>query len=146
MSFLAPLLSGLLFAVGLAIAGMTNPAKVVAFLDVTGQRIAWDPALALVMAGAIAVYASGYWWSRRALSRPLLGASGATFAEPATTVIDRRLLLGSATFGVGWGLAGYCPGPALVSLATGSAHAIAFCLAMAVGFGLVRLRGQRSAS
>ncbi len=126
--------SGLLFAFGLAIAGMTDPAKVIAFLDVTGRRVPWDPALALVMAGAIAAYASAYWWSRRALRRPLLAAR---FDEPRGG-IDRRLLLGAGIFGVGWGLAGYCPGPAFVSLATGSATAFAFCAAMAAGFWITR--------
>jgi uncharacterized protein len=127
--------SGLLFAIGLAISGMTNPAKVIAFLDVTGRRVPWDPSLALVMAGAIASYASAYWWSKRALRKPLLAPR---FHEPSKRAIDRRLLLGAALFGVGWGLAGYCPGPAFVSLATGSASSIAFCAAMVVGFWITR--------
>lgn len=129
--------SGLLFAVGLAVSGMTDPAKVIAFLDVTGQRVPWDYSLALVMAGAITAYASFYWWSRRALRKPLLADA---FSEPGSALLDRRLLLGAALFGIGWGLSGYCPGPAIVSLATGGAGAIAFCAAMAVGFGLVRHR------
>jgi uncharacterized membrane protein YedE/YeeE len=126
--------SGLLFAVGLAVAGMTDPSKVIAFLDVTGRRVPWDPALALVMMGAIAAYASAYWWSRRALRRPLLADR---FTEPRSG-IEGRLLGGAALFGVGWGLAGYCPGPAVVSLATGSAAAFAFCAAMAAGFWITR--------
>lgn len=129
------LLSGILFAVGLAIAGMTDPAKVIAFLDVTGQRVPWDPSLALVMAGAIASYSSAYWWSKRALRKPLFAPS---FAELRGSGLDRRLLGGAAIFGVGWGLAGYCPGPAIVSLATGSASALAFCAAMAAGFWISR--------
>ncbi len=133
------LLSGLLFAVGLAISGMTDPAKVIAFLDVTGQRVPWDPSLALVMAGAIASYASAYWWSKRALRKPLLAPS---FAELNQGGLDRRLLGGAAIFGVGWGLAGYCPGPAIVSLATGSSTALAFCAAMAAGFWVTR-RAER---
>ena len=129
------LASGLLFAIGLAVSGMTNPAKVIAFLDVTGRRVPWDPSLALVMAGAIGSYASAYWWSKRALRKPLLAPR---FHEPSNRKIDRRLLLGAAVFGVGWGLAGYCPGPAFVSLATGSASALAFCAAMAAGFWITR--------
>ncbi len=129
------LVCGLLFALGLAIAGMTDPAKVIAFLDLTGQRVAWDPALALVMCGAIAAYSAAYWWSRKALRKPLLAPS---FADLRRGELDRRLLGGAALFGVGWGLAGYCPGPAVVSLATGSAQAIAFCAAMAAGFWLTR--------
>jgi uncharacterized protein len=132
--------AGLVFAIGLAISGMTNPAKVIAFLDVTGQRVPWDPSLALVMAGAIASYASAYWWSKRALRKPLLAAS---FSEPSNRGVDRRLLLGAAIFGVGWGLAGYCPGPAFVSLATGSAAALAFCAAMVAGFWITRSFDQR---
>lgn len=132
--------SGLVFAIGLAISGMTNPAKVIAFLDVTGQRVPWDPSLALVMAGAIASYASAYWWSKRALPKPLLAAS---FREPSNRGVDRRLLLGAAIFGVGWGLGGYCPGPAFVSLATGSAAALAFCAAMVAGFWITRGFDQR---
>ena len=132
------LVSGLLFAIGLAVSGMTDPAKVIAFLDVTGRRVPWDPSLALVMAGAIASYASAYWWSKRALRKPLLAPR---FHEPSNRTIDGRLLLGAAVFGVGWGLAGYCPGPAFVSLATGSASALAFCAAMAAGFWITRKVG-----
>lgn len=131
---------GLLFAVGLAIAGMTDPAKVIAFLDLTGRRVPWDPSLALVMAGAIGSYSAAYWWSRRALRKPLLAER---FADLRRTDLDRRLLAGAALFGVGWGLAGYCPGPAVVSLATGSAQALAFCAAMAAGFWITR-RARRA--
>lgn len=120
------LLSGALFGVGLAVSGMAQPAKVLAFLDVAG---AWDGSLAFVMAGAIAVYAPLY--------RLLLRATKPVYVrEFITTVggrIDARLLLGAGVFGVGWGLGGYCPGPALVSAGTGAAQGVAFALAMLAG-------------
>jgi len=124
----APLLAGFLFAIGLAVSGMTLPSKVTGFLDITG---AWDPSLAYVMGGAVAVYAVAYQLRRRR-RRPLFAP---TFADAPASPVDARLLVGSALFGVGWGLAGYCPGPALVSLATGSTHAIVFCVAMVAAFG-----------
>lgn len=102
---LLALLSGVIFGLGLIVAGMANPAKVLAFLDVTGQ---WDPSLALVMVGAIAVAAPAFLWARRR-ERSLLGEP---LQIPATGRADRRLLAGSALFGVGWGIAGICPGPA----------------------------------
>jgi uncharacterized protein len=128
---LSPFLAGALFAIGLAVSGMTNPHKVIGFLDLTGRRGPWDPSLAMVMVGAIAVYASAYWLSRRMLQKPMAAARFAIFHRED---VDSRLLIGSAIFGIGWGLAGYCPGPALVSLATGGAQVIAFCAAMGAGF------------
>ncbi|HKA90391.1 MAG TPA: DUF6691 family protein [Haliangiales bacterium] len=119
---------GLVFAVGLAIAGMTNPAKVVGFLDVTG---AWDPTLAFVMAGALGVYAVA-WRFRRGLAAPVLGGA----FPPRPGAIDARLLVGAAIFGIGWGISGYCPGPAVVS-ATVVPPAAAFVLAMLAGMALV---------
>ena len=100
-------LCGLVFAAGLAIAQMTNPNKVLAFLDITGD---WDPSLAFVMAGAIAVYATVY--------RVVQSRSRAAKPDPGNTKIDLRLVVGGALFGLGWGLVGYCPGPALVALPT----------------------------
>lgn len=127
---------GILFAVGLGLAGMTDPRKVLAFLDVTGD---WDPSLALVMIAAIAVHAP---LRRLATHRPraLLGCG---FSAPSQTRVDWRLLTGAALFGAGWGMAGYCPGPALTSLATGAPEVIVFAVAMAAGmkaYHLVDLR------
>jgi uncharacterized membrane protein YedE/YeeE len=103
-------LAGLVFAVGLALAGMTMPSKIVAFLDVTG---AWDPSLALVMLSAIGVYLPVHRAVRRR-GRPVL--AGAVLSVPSETAIDGRLVGGAAIFGVGWGLSGLCPGPAIVSV------------------------------
>jgi uncharacterized protein len=125
-------LAGLLFAVGLALSGMTNPRNVLAFLDVRG---AWDPALALVMMGAISVYASIYWLARKRMNAPVLGTA---FAEPTAGTVNARLVIGSLLFGIGWGVVGYCPGPALVALATGAREPFWFSLAMIAGFLLTR--------
>ncbi len=120
------LVSGLIFAAGLGIGGMTNPNKVKAFLDVSGD---WDPSLAFVMAGAIAVYSLGYRFVMRA-TRPYCGHS---FSMPSNTAIDGKLAVGAIMFGLGWGLAGYCPGPALVSVGTLSSSAVLFVGAMLAG-------------
>jgi uncharacterized membrane protein YedE/YeeE len=125
-------LSGALFAVGLAVGGMTRPDKVLAFLDVLGH---WDPSLMLVMAGGIAVYMPLYRWAMRQ-QKPLLAPS---FSLPTRQDIDPKLLIGAAVFGVGWGLAGYCPGPGVVSLGAGSAPAIVFVVAMLAGMGAFAL-------
>ena len=125
MAFVA----GLIFGLGLMVAGMTQPAKVIAFLDVTGD---WDPSLAFVMVGAIAVHFVAYKLVPR-LGKPL-GAD--TFAIPTNTRVDRRLLAGAVLFGLGWGLGGYCPGPALTSLATGTVEVLVFGAAMLGGMGL----------
>ncbi len=128
------LLAGTLFGAGLAVAGMTDPDKVLNFLDVFGR---WDPSLALVMAAAVAVTLPGYAWLRRR-GRTL---DGGVLHLPATRGIDRDLLLGSLVFGAGWGLAGYCPGPALANLARPSLEVLLFLAAMAVGSALAgRLR------
>jgi uncharacterized membrane protein YedE/YeeE len=123
---LAALTSGLVFGAGLALAGMTNPAKVLAFLDIAG---AWDPTLALVMAGAVAVNATGYALTKRR-AKPLFADA---FALPTRSDLDARLLGGAALFGVGWALVGLCPGPALASLARGESEVFAFVAAMALG-------------
>jgi uncharacterized membrane protein YedE/YeeE len=121
--------AGLVFGLGLVVSGMSNPAKVLAFLDLAGP---WDPSLALVMAGAIAVAAVGFAFARgRATS-----VIGLDMRLPAAGVIDRRLVTGAAVFGVGWGLVGLCPGPAFVALSTGSIEAIAFAVAMLAGMAL----------
>ncbi len=133
--------SGALFAVGLAIAGMTQPAKVVAFLDVTGD---WDPSLAFVMGGAIAVYAT---MSRLVLKRahPLAGGG---FNLPTRKDVEPNLVIGAAVFGIGWGLGGYCPGPGLTALGSGTVAPVVFVLTMALGMRLFdfvqRVRGDRA--
>jgi len=120
------LAAGALFAYGLALAGMTRPEKVRGFLDFFR---AWDPSLAFVMGGAVAVHAVAYRLITRRGS-PLLAAS---FTLPSRRHLDLRLLTGAAIFGVGWGLGGYCPGPGLAALVTGSAPVVAFVVAMLAG-------------
>lgn len=126
MTLFTALVSGLLFGMGLLVSGMANPAKVLGFLDVFGT---WDPSLAFVMAGAIAVGLVAFGVARH-MTRSL---SGEPMRLPATQSIDRRLMAGAVVFGVGWGLAGFCPGPALVALAAGSGKALIFVLAMVAG-------------
>ena len=126
MQLAASLLAGLVFGLGLIISGMADPAKVLGFLDLAG---AWDPSLALVMAGAIAVGSLGFHFAERRTHAVL----GQRMHWPGTRVIDRRLVLGSLSFGVGWGLAGFCPGPALVALGMGQTKAVVFVLAMLGG-------------
>jgi len=135
-------LSGLLFALGLALSGMTQPARVLGFLDVTG---AWDPSLAFVMLGAVAIYAPAQRLITRRRVRPLHASA---FALPPTWPIDARLIVGSAVFGVGWGLAGFCPGPALVASAAGAREAAWFTLSMLAGtlLGGLRRRGEARSS
>lgn len=120
------LLAGLMFGAGLALAGMTNPHKVLNFLDVTRH---WDPSLALVMASAIPTSALTFWLAKRR-RRPLLELE---FVLPANRRLERPLWIGSALFGVGWGLSGYCPGPAVASLADPGIGLIGFLLALGVG-------------
>lgn len=141
MQALASFAVGLVFGLGLILAGMANPAKVQGFLDLAGS---WDPSLALVMGGAIGVALVPFTFARR-MKRAVLGAP---MSLPTVTKIDRRLVLGSLAFGAGWGLAGFCPGPALVALGTGEAKAIVFVIAMVAGMGLyelVDLRSRRAA-
>ena len=120
---------GLVFGLGLIVSGMANPAKVLGFLDLAGP---WDPSLALVMAGAIAVAAPAFFWARKRRVSLL----GAPMQLPAATAINRRLVLGSLMFGAGWGIGGFCPGPGLVALGMGVPQAFVFVLAMLVGMGL----------
>jgi uncharacterized protein len=121
-------IAGLIFGVGLIIAGMANPAKVLGFLDLAG---AWDPSLGLVMAGAIAVGSLTFAFAKHR-SQTLLGD---VLQWPSKRNIDTRLVAGSALFGIGWGIAGICPGPALVLLGTGSVKGLIFTAAMLVGMG-----------
>jgi uncharacterized membrane protein YedE/YeeE len=123
---LALLLPGVVFGTGLAISGMTNPAKVTGFLDVTGR---WDPSLALVMAGAMAAFGIG---GRLVQRRPACVQGGPFPPKPSRT-IDGRLVGGSLLFGVGWGLAGFCPGPAVTNLATLRPEVFGFVGAMVLG-------------
>ncbi|HIL23658.1 MAG TPA: YeeE/YedE family protein [Alcanivorax sp.] len=125
-SLLTAFLSGLIFGVGLLLAGMANPAKVLAFLDIAGH---WDPSLALVMGGAIPVSAIGFYLARHRTA-PLFSKR---FQLPTNTRLDKRLVLGSLGFGAGWGLAGFCPGPALVALGSGNLKGIVFVAAMLSG-------------
>ncbi|MBK5565622.1 DUF6691 family protein [Ensifer sp. 2YAB10] len=122
----ATLVSGLAFGFGLSLSGMLDPARVRAFLDVTGN---WNPSLAFVLGGAVLVSALGVLLTRR-LKRPLFDE---TFHLPDNRVIDRRLIVGSAIFGVGWGLVGLCPGPALASLSLGLPATMLFVAAMVAG-------------
>jgi len=119
-------IAGLLFGVGLLLAGMVNPGKVLAFLDLSG---AWDPSLGLVMVGAIAVAIGPFTWARQQ-SHSLLGR---TIQLPTQRKLDPRLIGGNLLFGTGWGLAGICPGPAMVILLAGRWQAIVFMLAMLAG-------------
>ena len=134
----AALGSGLVFGLGLAVAGMTNPAKVIGFLDVAGD---WDPTLAFVMGGALLVAVPAYRFIPKR-GRPVLEAE---FSLPKKKAIDAPLVGGSALFGVGWGLVGFCPGPAIAALGTGLLPVFAFVAAMLAGMALHnRLRGSDS--
>ena len=119
-------LAGMLFGIGLLLSGMSNPAKVLGFLDLFG---AWDPSLALVMGGAIIVGIFAFTVAKKRTTNFLGGA----LHLPKANHIDRRLVIGALLFGAGWGLAGFCPGPGLVSMFSGQPKALAFVLAMVVG-------------
>ena len=125
-------LAGLMFGLGLIVSGMANPAKVLGFLDITGN---WDPSLVLVMAGAIAVSLVAFALARRRT----MSALGLPMQVPSTRTIDARLIGGSVVFGIGWGLAGFCPGPAIVALGAGYAKAGVFVAAMLLGMGAFEL-------
>lgn len=143
MPTLMAFIVGLVFGIGLIVSGMTDPSKVLGFLDLAGN---WDPSLAFVMGGAILVGLLAFRFAGRR-ERSLLGEP---MRLPSATRIDRRLVLGSLAFGAGWGLAGYCPGPALASLASGSVKPLIFTLAMLAGMAVFELiewaRACRSAS
>jgi uncharacterized protein len=127
---------GLIFGLGIAVSGMINPAKVLNFFDLAGT---WDPSLAFVMGGALAIAIPGY---RLVLGRPA-PAFEPRFQLPDTQKIDRRLILGSATFGIGWGIAGFCPGGALPALGTGRAEVFLFIAALIGGLLIARLLQSR---
>ncbi len=136
---IASFIAGLVFGVGLLISGMTEPSKVIGFLDIFG---AWDATLAFVMAGAVAVSAIGFALARRR-SAPVLASR---FAWPVRSDIDAPLVIGSALFGVGWGLSGICPGPALVNLTGLSAPIIVFVATMVLGMFGYELWQRRNAA
>ncbi len=132
MSRVSPFLAGLLFGIGLCLSGMTDPRKVLAFLDLAG---AWDPSLAFVMGGAIAVAFVAF----RMAARRSVSLSGEPFHLPTATAIDARLIGGSVIFGAGWGLVGLCPGPAIANLGFLDPRAALFVACMILGMGLYRI-------
>lgn len=130
--YFPPLVSGTLFGAGLALGGMTDPARVRGFLDIAGN---WDPTLAFVMGGAVIVMAI-VWRIQRFMARPVFADS---FSLPDRSDLTPKLVGGSALFGIGWGIAGLCPGPALAALVIEPLSAAVFIVAMLAGMGLVRL-------
>lgn len=130
-------LVGLVFGLGLIVSGMTDPGKVLGFLDLTGW---WDPSLAFVMGGAIAVGIFGFVAAKKRTTSFLGGA----MQLPTSRDIDKRLIVGSLLFGAGWGVAGFCPGPAIVSVGAGEPKAIVFVLAMLVGMWLFEVAERRA--
>lgn len=130
---------GLLFGVGLILAGMTDPSKVLGFLDLAGL---WDPSLAFVMGGAILVSLGAFTLAKKRTTSFLGGA----MQLPTSRDIDKRLVTGSLLFGAGWGLAGFCPGPALVTVGTGNPKAVVFVLAMLAGMALFEMLERRPAT
>lgn len=136
MYVVTSLLAGLVFGFGLILSGMANPAKVLGFLDLAGR---WDPSLALVMAGAIGVGVIAFTVAKTR-TRSFLGAE---MKLPTARHIDRRLIAGGLLFGIGWGIAGFCPGPALVALGMGESKAVVFVLAMIAGMGVFELIERR---
>jgi uncharacterized membrane protein YedE/YeeE len=136
MLIFTSLLAGLVFGLGLIVSGMANPAKVLGFLNLAGP---WDPSLALVMVGAIAVGTLAFMLTKRRTVSWL----GAEMRLPSARHIDHRLVLGSLLFGVGWGIAGFCPGPALVALGTWELKAFIFVGAMLLGMGVFELFERR---
>ncbi|SIT47272.1 conserved membrane hypothetical protein [Paraburkholderia piptadeniae] len=132
MNVLTALVAGLLFGVGLMVSGMANPAKVLGFLDIAGR---WDPSLAFVMVSAIGIASVAFLLAKRR-AKSLLGLP---MQIPAGSAVTARLILGSAVFGVGWGIAGFCPGPALVALGAGYPKAWGFVAAMLGGMAVFEL-------
>ena len=130
------LLAGAVFGIGLIVSGMANPAKVLGFLDLAGT---WDPSLAFVMGGAILASIVPFAVARRRTASLL----GLQMRLPSSTQVDRRLVIGGLLFGIGWGIAGFCPGPALVALGMGEQKALVFVAAMLAGMGLFELLERR---
>jgi hypothetical protein len=138
MAIFFALLAGAVFGIGLIVSGMADPAKVLGFLDLAG---AWDPSLAFVMAGAILVGAFAFAFARRRTVSLL----GLQMRVPTATGVDRRLLGGSFVFGIGWGIAGFCPGPALVAMGMGEQKALVFVAAMVAGMAVFEILDRRKA-
>jgi uncharacterized membrane protein YedE/YeeE len=136
MALLTSFLTGLLFGVGLIVSGMTDPSKIIGFLDLAG---AWDPSLAFVMGGAVLVGTAGFSLAER---RPT-SVLGGLRQLPGKQGINARLILGSATFGVGWGLGGFCPGPAVVAFGAGYDQAVVFVIAMLAGMVMYEFTERR---
>lgn len=130
-------LSGVLFGLGLAISQMINPDKVISFLNITGD---WDPSLALVLLAAVSVSSLGFTFSKK-IERPWFGD---VFHIPTRSDLDVRLIAGAALFGIGWGLVGYCPGPAIAALTTGSLQPVLFVASMLAGAWAVSLMDKSS--
>ncbi len=139
ITILIALLAGLIFGMGLILSEMANPAKVLSFLDMTGS---WDPSLAFVMMGAISIGVMAFTLAHRR-GQTYLGSS---LHLPTSRVINQRLVLGSLAFGIGWGLAGICPGPGLVLVGTGSLRGIVFVAAMLLGMGIFELLERHQAT
>ncbi len=139
MAMFLSLAAGLVFGLSLILSGMANPAKVLGFLDLAGP---WDPSLAFVMAGAIAVGTVAFAVARKRTVSLL----GLQMKLPTSTQLDPRLVMGSVLFGVGWGVAGFCPGPALVALGMGETKALVFVAAMLAGMGIFEVLERRAAA
>jgi uncharacterized membrane protein YedE/YeeE len=137
MRVLSAFVTGLMFGLGLAISGMTQPGKVIGFLDLTG---AWDPSLAFVMGGALAVFGPTYFFVKKRREKPVLGLK---FDMPTKTQITPRLVVGASIFGAGWGLVGFCPGTAITTLPTGSAPVLT--VVAGVFIGILATWGSQSA-
>ncbi|MGV3581707.1 MAG: DUF6691 family protein [Methylophilus sp.] len=132
MRIISAFITGLIFGIGLIISGMTNPAKIIGFLDITGQ---WDPSLLLVMLGAVSIS----FFAFRFVERKPVSLLGDNIQLPKKTGLDKSLILGAVLFGIGWGLAGYCPGPALASLSSGLLPPVLFVLTMITGMGVFEI-------
>ncbi|MCW5658971.1 MAG: hypothetical protein KIT60_14810 [Burkholderiaceae bacterium] len=139
MATVTALLSGLVFGIGLLWSGLANPAKVLGFLDIAGR---WDPSLVLVMTAAVSTAMLGFAAARRRVTSYL----GVTLDLPASSAIDGRLVGGSAVFGMGWGITGFCPGPAVVGTGAGELKAVVFVAAMVLGMALFELIERLKAS
>jgi len=135
MQIMTAFIAGLIFGLGLILSGMTNPAKITGFLDVFGN---WDPSLALVMIGALIVAATSF----QLIKKNKRSFFGQPINLPAGTHIDHKLVIGSLIFGVGWGLAGYCPGPSLTSVLQGGYKPLVFVVSMIAGMGVFEIFRQ----
>jgi uncharacterized membrane protein YedE/YeeE len=139
MTLFLSLVAGLVFGLGLIVSGMFDPSKVLGFLDLAGR---WDPSLAFVMAGAVAVSALGFAFVRKRESSLL----GLQLRIPSAGRVDGRLVTGAVLFGIGWGIAGFCPGPAVVALGMGRPEAVVFVVAMLAGMGIFEVIERRAAA